>query len=478
MWKSYYQPGTLEAALALVDEYRDGARIIAGGTDLLVEMRRGLHRAPVLVDLTRVAGLDEIWCDSAGTIHLGPTVTHNQVVASALLRESAYPLVQACWQVGTPALRNRATVVGNVVTASPANDAIPALLAMDARLTLSSVQGERSLSLEEFYRGLRQTALCPGEVVTELSFRSLQENEQGAFAKLGLRRTHAIALVNAAIVLSIDGERVAEARIALGSVAPTVVRAQDAEASLVGSTLGDAAIEGAAERSAQCAVPITDIRGGADYRRRMVRVLVRRTLLSLREGSAAKAVPLHPPMLWGRTDGHYPRLAEDITGPYTDGDHAIACTVNGSSVHVRGAGRKTLLSMLREDLGLTGSKEGCGEGECGACTVWMDGIAVLACLVPAPRAGGARIVTVEGLADADRLHPVQQAFIEEGAVQCGYCTPGFVMAGANLLQEIPRPARDQIADAIGGNLCRCTGYYKIVRAVERAASKQGQWRPR
>jgi xanthine dehydrogenase iron-sulfur cluster and FAD-binding subunit A len=477
MWKSYYQPGTLEAALALVDEYRDGARIIAGGTDLLVEMRRGLHRAPVLVDLTRVAGLDEIWCDSAGTIHLGPTVTHNQVVASALLRESAYPLVQACWQVGTPALRNRATVVGNVVTASPANDAIPALLAMDARLTLSSVQGERSLSLEEFYRGLRQTALCPGEVVTELSFRSLQENEQGAFAKLGLRRTHAIALVNAAVVLSIDGERVAEARIALGSVAPTVVRAQDAEASLVGSTLGDAAIDEAAERSAQCVVPITDIRGGADYRRRMVRVLVRRALLSLREGSAAKAVPLHPPMLWGRTDGHYPRLAEDITGAHTDGDHAIACTVNGSSVRVRGAGRKTLLSMLREDLGLTGSKEGCGEGECGACTVWMDGIAVLACLVPAPRAQGTRIITVEGLADADRLHPVQQAFIEEGAVQCGYCTPGFVMAGANLMQEIPRPARDQIADAIGGNLCRCTGYYKIVRAVERAASEQGQWRP-
>jgi carbon-monoxide dehydrogenase medium subunit len=478
MWKSYYQPGSLEAALALVDEYRDGVRVIAAGTDLLVEMRRGLHRVPVLVDLTRVAGLDEIWCDSAGTIHLGATVTHNQVVASAMLLERAYPLVQACWQVGTPALRNRATVVGNVVTASPANDAIPALLALDARLTLNSTRGKRALPMEGFYRGLRQTAMRPGEVVTELSFRALRENERGAFSKLGLRRTHAIALVNAAVVLSMDGERVAEARIALGSVAPTVVRARDAEASLVGSTLGDASIEEAAERSAQCAVPITDIRGGADYRRRMVRVLVRRTLLSLREGSAVKAIPLHPPMLWGRTDGHYPRLGEDIRGPHTDGDRPIACTVNGSSVHVRGAGRKTLLSMLREDLGLTGSKEGCGEGECGACTVWMDGIAVLACLVPAPRAHGARITTVEGLEGAGGLHPLQQAFIEEGAVQCGYCTPGFVMAGANLMQEIPRPTRDQISAAIGGNLCRCTGYSKIVRAVERAASEQKQWEPR
>jgi carbon-monoxide dehydrogenase medium subunit len=311
------------------------------------------------------------------------------------------------------------------------------------------------------------------EMVTDIVFPAQSPNQRGTFAKLALRRTHAIALVNVAVVLGFDGEIVTEACITMGSVAPTVIRARGAESALTGRPLTDASISAAADLAIQTTACITDVRAGCDYREDMVRVLVRRCLLALRAKAERAEFPAAPPMLWGTSNGRFPRLAGETICHHDGGSEPIECTVNGENVAVKGAGGKTLLQMLRDDLGLTGTKEGCGEGECGACTVWLDGITVLACLTPAPRAHGAHVVTVEGLARKGEvtspLHPVQQAFIDEGAVQCGFCTPGFVMAGASLLDELPQPTRGQILAGLTGNLCRCTGYSKIVRAIEVAA---------
>ena len=147
-------------------------------------------------------------------------------------------------------------------------------------------------------------------------------------------------------------------------------------------------------------------------------------------------------------------------------------TVNGEHVEVQAIGSRRLLDVLREDLGLTGTKEGCGEGECGACSVLLDGAVVDACLVPVSQAAETEVRTVEGLGDPGALNTLQQAFLETGGAQCGICTPGMLMAGEAFLDSRAEPTEDNIREAIAGNLCRCTGYTKIIEAIALAAERR------
>jgi len=144
----------------------------------------------------------------------------------------------------------------------------------------------------------------------------------------------------------------------------------------------------------------------------------------------------------------------------------IRVKVNGAEHTLTISPDRMLLDMLREDLGLTGTKRGCGNGECGACSIIMDGVLVNSCLVPAMKADGSEISTVEGLVSEGDLHPIQEAFLENGAVQCGFCTPGMLLAAKSLLDQNPHPSLEEIKTAISGNLCRCTGYTKIIEAIE------------
>ncbi|PDW00076.1 FAD binding domain-containing protein [Candidatus Chloroploca asiatica] len=471
MWKTYYQPHTLDEALALVASLPE-ARVIAGGTDVLVELDHGLRPTATLVDLTRIEALRYVR-EEAGQVRIGALATHNDIVASALCVHRALPLAQACLEVGAPQIRARGTVVGNLVTASPANDTITALTALGAELVVCGRDGERLIPIEAFYTGVRRTVLRPGELLREVRVPMLAPHQRGMFLKLGLRRAQAIAVVNVAVVLDLvnpldeEAPVVAGAKIALGCVAPTIVRATAAEAALAGHPLQRAQMPNVARLTLQAMAPIDDVRGSAEYRRTVVVGLVERALERLATGTHAADWPASPVLL-STVD---PEPVATRGGPLVPLAQ-VEAIVNGRVV--RFSPHKTLLDALREDVQQTGTKEGCAEGECGACTVWLDGQAVMSCLVPAGQAHGRHVTTIEGLAatapDGQPLHPLQASFIAEGAVQCGYCIPGMLMAGAKLLNEHASPDLAQIQAALSGNLCRCTGYRKIIAAVQAAVS--------
>ncbi|MGD2061308.1 MAG: FAD binding domain-containing protein [Acidimicrobiia bacterium] len=455
---------TIDEATEMLAAEGPQARVIAGGTDLLLEMqRRQRPGVDTLIDITGIPGLADIGFEGE-RIHIGALTTHNQVVASDVAWEHLTPLAQACHEVASPQLRNQATVVGNLVTASPANDTITPLRALGTTVHVRSTDGVRSIDLGDLHTGVRKTTLGPGELVTGLTVTPLAPNQRAVYVKAGLRATQAISVVHLTILLGFADDEVEDARIMLGSVAPTIVDSPGAEDLLVGSRLDDETIAAAAEAVVASVTPIDDVRSTADHRRRLLGSMTTRALTALRDGTAAapdSRVLLSP--------------TGTVFGPIPARDPVVETTINGSPVRATGAIGESLLDWIRDHAGpasnasLTGTKEGCAEGECGACTVLIDGTAVMSCLVPAVRAHGAHITTVEGLARNGTLHPVQRAFIDDAAVQCGFCIPGFLVSGAALLDERDRPTRPEILEGLSGNLCRCTGYVKIIDAIETAA---------
>jgi carbon-monoxide dehydrogenase medium subunit len=458
MWKKVVRPLTLVDALETLATATGPTRAVAGGTDVLVELQRG-KTTETLVDLSALRSLSYVRRDGE-TVAIGGLATHNDLLAAPFARSAALPLAQACIEVGAPQIRARGTIAGNVVTASPANDTIAPLLALDAELVLASSSGERTTSIEAFYRGFRSTILRADELIREIRFRALGGDRRGIFLKLGLRRAQAISVIDIALVVTfaVDGS-VADARIALGCLAPTVVRARTAEAYLIGKRLDAATRAEAGMLAGTGASAIGDLRGSADYRITALAALIADALERLADGREAAGFPDAPVLL--QTAAPEPEAL-----PF---DGAIATTINGEARTFVGAETKNLLDALRENARLTGAKEGCGEGECGACTVWLDGAAVMSCLVPASQAHGSTITTIEGLAHDELLHPLQQAYIDHGAVQCGFCIPGMIMAGAKLLDERGEPALEDHQAAISGNICRCTGYKKILDAMQAAS---------
>jgi xanthine dehydrogenase FAD-binding subunit len=266
----YVAAATLEDAVAAV---ATGAVPLAGGTDLLVAWERRAH-PEALCDLQRVPGLRGIE-ERDGRIWIGALTTHAEVAAAPLLLAAAPLLREAAATIGAVQVRTRGTVGGNVANASPAGDVLCALYALDAAVELRGPSGARSLPIADFVKGPRRTALAAGEILTGVSFPRPGPELQG-YEKLGLRAAQAIAVVSLAVRLQLDGGVVRNANLALGSVAPTPVRAPAAEAALRGRPLDAATVRAAARALSATATPIDDVRASADYRRAMAGVLLER----------------------------------------------------------------------------------------------------------------------------------------------------------------------------------------------------------
>ncbi len=271
------QPRELQQALELKKTYGEKAKVMAGGTDLIVLMKDQRLKAETVLSLGGIRNLNFIRLEEGRGVTLGALATHGAVAASPIIQEKFPDLAEACAQVGAVQIQNLGTVCGNLCNASPAADAAPPLLLLDASLTLASTRGERSVSIHDFFLGPRRTVLQGDEITKEIFIPQPAGRRGATYIKLGQRKAMEIAIVGVGVAIYLNGSDrdVTECRIAMASVAPTPLRARKGEEILKGQEISDRLIEEAAEVAAEEASPISDIRAGRQYRLDMIRVLCR-----------------------------------------------------------------------------------------------------------------------------------------------------------------------------------------------------------
>ena len=285
----YVSAEDLEHAITLLGEHGARAKILAGGTDLLVELKHAAHDPEVIVDISRLRELKDIAIADDG-LHIGALATHSDIMNSPVIRDMFPALVAAAHSIGAMQTRNLGTLGGNLVTCVPSMDSGPALIALDASVTVASTEGQRRMPLFELFVGPRKTSLKPGDLLVDIIIPKENLGKPAAFEKFGLRKGQALALVNVGASFWIDREKsvLVAPRIALGAVAPTVMRAPKAEAFLDGCKISAEVMAEAGRIAAMEAKPISDFRASADYRRDLVAVLVKRALANAQARATAK----------------------------------------------------------------------------------------------------------------------------------------------------------------------------------------------
>jgi aerobic carbon-monoxide dehydrogenase medium subunit len=279
----YVEPHTLQEAAQLLNGSAGRASLLAGGTDLLVEIKEHLRWPAQVINLKCIGGLDTLSYDDAAGLKIGALVTSRRVETSPLVLQHYAGLAQAARELGSIQVRNRATVVGNLCRASPSADTAPPLIADEARIRLFGLAGERDLPLQQFFTGPGKTVLGPDEIVMGLTLPPPAPQTGKVYLKHGRRKAMELATVGVAVSLTLDGGVCRQVHIVLGAVAPTPIRAYAAEAALTGQPVDEGAIQAAAEAARQECRPISDVRSSADYRRAMVGTLTARALRLARD---------------------------------------------------------------------------------------------------------------------------------------------------------------------------------------------------
>ena len=416
---TYRRPRTLDEAVSQLAESDGEAKVLAGGQSLVPLLNFRLLAPQVLVDINGLEDLDGVKPGERG-LRIGALTRHRTVETSALVRERCPVLASAAAEVGHLAIRNRGTFGGSLAHNDPAAEFPLVAVLLDAEIQTASPSGERSLSASDFFVSYLATALEPDELIVSVEVPSLPAHTSWGFEEFS-RRYGDFALAAAAATLTIEDGEIQEARIALAGVGLTAFRASAAEELLVGERMEPELLERAADAARDACDPTSDLHASADLRRHLAGVLTRRAL------SAAS-----PPGQQNRNEGTVlkhnlvtvrdrPLVTPSLATP--EGERVrVRVSVNGESCQRDVEPRLLLGDFLRDELGLVGTHFGCEQGVCGACTVLLDGDSVRSCLLFAAQADGAEITTVEGLADGDELHPLQQAFWENHGLQCGYCT--------------------------------------------------------
>jgi len=454
------RPTTVSEAAGELRRLGDGAKLYAGGAELVLLMRHGLVEPEYLIDVKGIAELNRIE-EKGNALLIGAAATHHRIERDALVREHLPAFAYAESQVANVRVRAQGTLGGNLCFNDPHSDPGTALLIHEAKVTVANGSASRRIALEDFLGEMYATALEPDELLVNVDAPRLPQRWSSAYLRVHRYQRPTLGVAAAA---KFANGRIEEARLAVGCVSPKPTRLRDLERELSGADFRTAKeiIQARKDYLRELLQPVDDQLGSAAYKLYMTQVLLGRALDDAAENKGiGYQVPASRQEYRGSLSRVEIRKAETRV--------SISLTVNGQAWEGEVPVEETLLECLRQRLELNGTKRSCESEVCGACTVIVDGLPVSACSYLAFEADGKSVTTVEGLAQGEQLDPLQAGFIRHMGAQCGYCTPGQLMAAKALLLENPSPNRDEIAEWLRGNICRCGAYLGIETAIREAA---------